>query len=54
VNGHEGKLTEAIAAYRAATRFQPDFADAHNDLAIAMDRQGKLDGAIADQVALPL
>ncbi|OHE87692.1 MAG: hypothetical protein A3G75_03405, partial [Verrucomicrobia bacterium RIFCSPLOWO2_12_FULL_64_8] len=40
-------LEEAIAAYQRAIELKPDFADAHNDLGIALQTQGKFDQAIA-------
>ena len=43
----QGKLDEAIAAYRQAIRVKPDFADAHSNLGLALQEQGKLDEAIA-------
>ena len=45
--GSQGKLEEAIAAYREAIRLQPDYADAHTNLGIALHAQGKLEEAIA-------
>ncbi len=43
----EGKLDEAIAAYRQAIRIKPDYADAYSNLGAALLEQGKLDDAIA-------
>ena len=43
----QGKLEEAIAAYRAAIRLQPDYADAHDNLGIALEDRGKLEEAVA-------
>ena len=44
----QGKLDEAIAAYREAIRLKPDDAEAHYNLGIALSGQGKLDEAIAE------
>ena len=44
----QGKLDEAIAAYREAIRLKPDYAEAHSNLGIALAGQGKLDEAIAE------
>ncbi len=46
--GNQGKLEEAIAAYREAIRLKPDYADAHNNLGIALGKQGKLEEAVAE------
>ena len=43
----QGKLDEAIAAYRQAIGIKPDFAEAHSNLGNALRDQGKLDEAIA-------
>ncbi len=43
----EGKLDEAIAAYREAIRLKPDFAYPYDNLGTALRAQGKLDEAIA-------
>jgi predicted O-linked N-acetylglucosamine transferase (SPINDLY family) len=43
----QGKLDEAVAAYRAVIERQPDSPEAHHFLAIALHRQGRLDDAIA-------
>jgi protein O-GlcNAc transferase len=43
----QGKLDEAIAAYRRAIRIKPDYAAAHTTLGIALAGQGRLDEAIA-------
>ena len=45
---NQGKLDEAIAEYRQAIRLIPDFAEAHNDLGIALKEQGKPDESIAE------
>jgi tetratricopeptide (TPR) repeat protein len=42
----QGKLTEAVAAYRKAIEFGPDFALAHNNLGNAFAKQGKLAAAV--------
>ena len=44
----QGKLTEAIAAYREAIRLEPDDTKAHYNLGLALHAQGKLTAAIAD------
>ena len=43
----QGKLDEAVACYRRALELKPDFAEAHNNLGIALSDQGKLDEAVA-------
>ena len=43
----QGKLDEAIAAYRQAIGIKPDYAEAHSNLGNALKEQGKLDEAIA-------
>ena len=43
----QGKLDEAIAAYRQAIRIKPDYAEAYSNLGVALYDQGKLDEAIA-------
>ena len=42
----DGKLEDAIAAFREAIRIKPDFADAHFALGVGLRRQGELDEAI--------
>jgi protein O-GlcNAc transferase len=37
----DGKLEEAVAEFRNAIQFDPDFAEAHAQLAKALDKQGK-------------
>ncbi len=44
----QGKLDEAIAAYREAARLKPDLAGAHNGLGNVLCDQGKLDEAITE------
>lgn len=45
---HEaGRYDEAVARYRAATTFQPDYAPAYNNLGVSLRAQGKVDEAIA-------
>ena len=39
--GDQGKLDEAIAAYREAIRLKPGYAEAHNNLGNALGEQGK-------------
>ena len=43
----QGKLDEAVACYRRALELKPDFAEAHNNLGVALKDQGKLDEAVA-------
>ena len=43
----QGKLDEAIVRYRRALELKPDFAEAHNSLAVALKDQGKPDEPIA-------
>src|SRR5215472_12944629 len=43
----QGKLEEAIAAYRQAIRIKPDFAEAYSNLGNSLSDQGKIDEAIA-------
>ena len=43
----QGKLDEAVACYRRALELKPDFAEAHNNLGLALKDQGKLDEAVA-------
>ena len=43
----QGKLTEAIEAYRKAIYLKNDFADAYNNLGAALDESQKLDEAVA-------
>ena len=46
---------EAIAQYRAALEIEPDFAEAHNSLGVALARMGRINEAIAEfQEALRL
>jgi protein O-GlcNAc transferase len=42
----EGRLDEAIAAYRQAVALKPDFAEAYNNLGNALKEQGRLDEAV--------
>ena len=43
----QGKLDEAIAAYRRAIGIKPDYAAAYTTLGIALAGQGKFDEAVA-------
>src|SRR5262249_20746164 len=43
----QGKLDEAIAAYRHAIALKPDFADAYSNLGGTLAEQGKRDEAVA-------
>ncbi|WP_414579462.1 tetratricopeptide repeat protein, partial [Anabaena sp. CCY 9402-a] len=38
----------AIASYQTALRLDPNFANAHNNLGLALQDQGKLEAAIAE------
>ena len=42
----QGKLDEAIEAYKKAISIKPDYAEAYNNMGIALKEQGKLDEAI--------
>ncbi len=42
----QGRLDEAVSAYRNAIELHPAFADAYNNLGVALRRQGKLDEAL--------
>ena len=42
----QGKLEEAIAAYRKAVSIKPDLAEAHSNLGNALRDQGRLDEAV--------
>ncbi len=44
----QGKLTEAVAEFRAAIRFKPDDPSAHYGLGITLKAQGKLAEAVAE------
>ena len=44
---NQGKLDEAVAAYRQAIRIKPDLAEAHSNLGNALLGQGKLKEALA-------
>ena len=46
VHFDRGKLDEAVAAYRNATRIKRDYAEAHSNLGNALRRQGKLEEAV--------
>ena len=43
----QGKLDEAIEAYKMALAIKPDYAEAYNNMGNALKDQGKLDEAIA-------
>jgi protein O-mannosyl-transferase len=45
VRSDHGEWDEAVAQHRAALRYLPFFAEAHDDLATALDAQGKLEEA---------
>jgi tetratricopeptide (TPR) repeat protein len=44
----EGRLIEAIAYYRTALSYSPNFPEAHFFLGNALDEQGKMDEAVAE------
>ena len=44
----QGKLDEAIAEFKEATRVNPDYADAHYNLGVAYAKQDRVDEAIAE------
>ena len=51
----QGNLEEATALFREAVRLKPDFAEAHNNLGLALQEQGQLAAAVAQyQQALRL
>jgi serine/threonine protein kinase/Flp pilus assembly protein TadD len=43
----QGRLDEAIGAFRKATELNGDYVQAHNDLGFALNRKGRLDEAVA-------
>ncbi len=43
----QGRLEEAVASYEQALRLKPDYAEAHNNLGIALMEQGRLEEAVA-------
>ena len=45
--GASGKVEEAIAHYEQALRIKPDYAEAHNNLGIALAQAGRIEEAIA-------
>jgi tetratricopeptide (TPR) repeat protein len=44
-----GQIAEAIARYQEAIAADPTFADPHNQLAIAYERQGRVEEAAAER-----
>jgi tetratricopeptide (TPR) repeat protein len=44
----QGRLAEAIAAFRAAIQIKPDLAVAHTKLGVALHQQGNVDEAITE------
>ena len=41
----QGKKTEALAHFRTALRINPEYANAHNNLGLALEAQGKDEAA---------
>jgi Flp pilus assembly protein TadD len=46
--GPEGNMDGAIAEYRRALEYDPEYYWAHNNLGLIWDAQGKIDDAIAE------
>ena len=44
--GRQGKVTEAMPHFERALQLNPDYADAHNNLGIALTAQGKVTEAV--------
>ena len=44
-----GQIADAIARYQESVAADPTFAEAHNQLAIAYERQGRADEAAAER-----
>jgi Flp pilus assembly protein TadD len=42
-----GQVDDAVSVFRAVVRERPDYAEAHNNLGIALGSQGRLPEAIA-------
>ena len=42
----QGKLEEALKAYKKAIAIKPDYADAHYNMATTLEKQGKLEEAV--------
>jgi tetratricopeptide (TPR) repeat protein len=42
-----GRIGDAVAQYQLALSLRPDFADAHNNLGVALAAQGRIDDAVA-------
>src|ERR1019366_1259619 len=45
-----GQIADAVARYQESIAADPTFADAHSQLAVAFDRQGRADDALAERV----
>ena len=43
----KGQTDEAISQFQEAIRLKPDYAEAHNNLGIALGRKGQTDEAIS-------
>ena len=44
-----GQIADAVARYQESIAADPNFADAHTQLAVAYDRQGRADDAAAER-----
>jgi tetratricopeptide (TPR) repeat protein len=45
-----GQIADAVARYQESIAADPTFADAHSQLAVAFERQGRVDDAAAERV----
>jgi Tfp pilus assembly protein PilF len=45
-----GQIADAVARYQESIAADPTFADAHSQLAVAFERQGRADNATAERV----
>ena len=48
----EGRLDDAIRAFRQAVEIRPDYAEGHSDLGAALRRRGDVEGAVAKGAAV--
>ena len=44
-----GQIADAVARYQESIAADPTFADAHSQLAVAFERQGRADDAVAER-----